>query len=178
LGGRGSGGSRVGAGRKPKDAHLRAIQGGRSRIAIQPEAPTSTAVAPLVEVLPPGDLMPDELAVWTREAPLATTERTLTPSTAGAFREFCELEALKNTMLKRIRARLTMFDVAPASESGKDQAEPEFYEKANPLLTHYRGAVQRLSAFRKDFKLAPFGKELIAPEQPKSNPIDRFRKRG
>lgn len=165
MGGRGSGGSRVGAGRKPKDAVLRAIQGGRSRIPVQPPpaAPIiSTEVAPPAEVLAPGDLTEAELVVWTREAPLALLERTLTAATAGAFRELCELEALKNEMLRKIKAELTSIVI---SEGGMT-------ERANPLLTHYRGAVQRLATFRKDFKLAPFGKELM-PAQPAAKDLPK-----
>lgn len=159
MGGRGSGGRRVGAGRKPKDAVLRAIQGGRSRIPVQPAPVGSTEVPPplpLSEVPPPADLTDAELVVWNREAPLALLERTLTPATAGAFRELCELEALKNQMLVKIKAELTAIVITEAGAS----------ERANPLLTHYRGAVQRLATFRKDFKLAPFGKELLTPAQP------------
>lgn len=115
--------------------------------------------APIVDVAAPEDLTPEELKVWTREAPLALRERTLTMATAGAFREMCELEALKNRMLTSIKLELTTTD-----EKGN--------ERANPLLTHYRGAVQRLSTFRKDFKLAPFGKELLdaAPADTKREP--------
>lgn len=156
MGGRGSGGKRVGSGRKPKDAVLRAIQGGRSRIPVQPPKVESTEVAPEQEVPPPADLTEAELVVWNREAPLALQERTLTVATAGAFRELCELEALKNQMLAKIKVALTTVEV---TETG-------VFEKANPLLTHYRGAVQRLATFRKDFKLAPFGKELITAAKP------------
>lgn len=158
MGGRGSGGKRVGAGRKPKDALLRSIQGGRDR---RPEpAPPSadpgpTAVAPIATIQPPADLTAEELAIWNRDAPLAEAERTLVLATASAFREFCELEALKNKMLVSIKEEMTTVD-----DKG--------VERSNPLLTHYRGAVQRLSTFRKDFKLAPFGKDLVAPvEQPR-----------
>lgn len=124
-------------------------------------------MAPISDVPPPPDLTAEELAIWNREAPLALKERTLIEATAGAFREFCELEALKNLMLSKIKASLTKVEVT----------EDGVFEKANPLLTHYRGAVQRLAAFRKDFKLAPFGKELLTPAAPQANPLDRFTKK-
>lgn len=156
MGGRGSGGRRAGAGRKPKDARLLAITGGLSRrpgaSAVVPDLTTDLRTPAAVvhaAVAPPVDLEPDELAIWERDAPLAIAQGTLTAAMAGAFRAYCELEALTAAMHKRIKKDLVL---VVSSESGD-------FEKPNPLLPQYRGAVQRLQSMRKDFKLSPFGKE-------------------
>ncbi len=148
MGGRGSGGARTGAGRKPKDARLLSIQGGLSRrLGATASVPDATA-GPFA---PPADLDPSELAVWERDAPLAIAQGTLTRAMIGAFRAYCELEALTASMHRNIKDNLM---VTVATDAG-------VFQKPNPLLSNYRGAVQRLQSMRKDFKLSPFGKEEV-----------------
>lgn len=168
MGGRGSGGPRPGSGRKPKDNVRRFVQGDTTH---RP-APSAPMVAAPVDV-PMPDLPEAEAAVWASEAPLAIEQRTLTPATAGSFREFCEL-------VVRMRRLWTTIDTDGLTyiKTSVDGAGVEHQElKKHPLLPDYRGLVQRVEAARTRFRLAPIGKELYAAEQASANPLDRFIKK-
>jgi hypothetical protein len=166
MGGRGSGGGRIGAGRKPKDAHLRAIQGGKSRrpgASAVPPPVGSTEVAPVDVFDPPPQLFLVEveidsekvtvpnreaLDVWAELAPEAFKLRTLNRSTVNAFAILCRAVASERRM----------------SDYGPD----------------HRGLIQRVGTLSKDFGVTPLGKPMIAApgsEKPKSdNPLNRFLK--
>lgn len=177
MGGPGSGGRRVGAGAKPKDATLGALSGSRrtrvrgqkqnqknQNVPVGDVASASEQAAPptttAVPIPPPASLTLESLAVWQELAPLAFQEGTLSESTALALRDLCEAIVLKRKLLQ--------------------QAEDEGYVvaagdgvKAHPLLSQFRGLMQRVEAGLTRFKLAPLGKELPPQEAPK-DPFDEF----
>lgn len=165
MGGRGSGGERRGAGRKPKDALLRAIQGGKSRApsAAATTAPGSTEVAPVDVFEPPSELFlleidmegekatvpnREALDVWAELAPEAFKLRTLNRSTVNAFAILCRAVARER--------RMTLYDA------------------------DHRGLMQRIGTWLKDFGLTALGKPMLAApgsEKSKSdNPLNRFLK--
>lgn len=137
MGGRGSGGNRPGSGRKPKDAHLRLVEGDTSH---RP-APV-VATAPVADV-PMPTLPAAEAAVWTQLAPHAMTGRTLTPATAYQFELLCRNVVLERELsvgehrgganhrglIQRVDAELARFCLAPM---GKATYEAED-KPANPL---------------------------------------------
>src|SRR4051812_47805252 len=99
MGGRGSGGMRVNAGRKSKDEQVAALHGSRQRSAGKP------AQGAAFELLPaPSCLTEPERTVWDELAPLACKALTLTATTAPGFRELCEAIVLKRMMLAEILA--------------------------------------------------------------------------
>jgi hypothetical protein len=95
--------------------------------------------------------------LWDELSPLALTERTLTDSTKAAFSHLCEMIALREAMKKDIDLEGLTIDTPLGL-------------KAHPLLTQYRGLVQRVDAGMLRFRLSPIGKALI--ELPKKNAND------
>lgn len=155
MGGQGSGGSRVGAGRKPKSAHEKVLDGTASgaerELVIHPPA--------IVPVARPLDLASAEQATWDELAPLALAERTLTPSTSTAFRHLCEAIVMRREIARTIATDGLTIDTPLGL-------------KAHPLLTQYRGLTQRVEAGMLRFRLSPIGKPLI--EDPKKTEGDGF----
>lgn len=151
------GGSRPGAGRKPKPAIERAITGNpgrRGRVLEHPGATEATAVAEVDEFDAPDDLTMAERHVWLELAPHAFKKRTLTKATSLAFGLLC-----RNVMLERGLA-------AGPTMGGAD----------------HRGLIQRVDAELLAFNLRPCGKAILegaeesAARQP-PNPLSRFTSR-
>lgn len=152
MGGSGSGGERLGAGRKPKPKPaapvevtppgvLRAIGGNPAAVrAAPPRAPAPEPVPALAR--PPKSLSRSEAAIWRREAPRAVRQRTLTDETVAGFVELCELVAMKNEIKARMR-RNKGGAAARASEG---------------LLRQYVRIGQRVDVLLARFKLTSFGK--------------------
>jgi len=162
MGGRGSGGARMGAGAKSKGARILALQGGRIRsegAKISQEAERT----PLPEVSQPESLSEAEKAVWVELAPHALEARTLTPGTVAAFRDLCEAIVLKRMMLAEILTDgLTTTKVTlQMDEKGGGLQSVE--KKAHTLLAQHRGMMQRVEAGLQRFRLAPMGKEIVVP---------------
>jgi P27 family predicted phage terminase small subunit len=162
VGGRGSGGSRVGAGRRPKDADLHALHGTAKRPRRQ-RRKKRTPSLPLVGDLkqPPTWLPDDQKTVWTRLAPHAVLTGTLTEATAHAFRDLCEAMVMK----KELHDDIKLEGYTVMTESGV---------KANPLLTHYRGMMQRVEAGLARFMLTPQGKPLGGDDEEADDPFNEF----
>ena len=156
----GHGGRRVGSGRKPVPAHLRAIDGGaghrtpaREVLTGVPTTNASTAIAEVEEFDAPDDLSAEARGVWLKLAPLAFKRRTLTRATAYAFELLC-----RNIVLERRFAD----SVTEAGSAG------------------HRGMIQRVENGLSAFELRPFGKPILDPEDQTAkpaNPLDRFLKR-
>lgn len=105
--GSGWGGSRVGAGRKPKSAAERALDGGAShgRVLQHPNAPAPPATPPaappvLDEADAPNDLEGPARKVWLRLAPLAMAKGTLTKDEGLAFEILCRNVVLEDEYAK------------------------------------------------------------------------------
>jgi hypothetical protein len=174
MGGKGSGGLRVGAGRRRKDQADGALTGSRRTRARakqqnqtgpvnqsasnQTKTPVVTApesVAPVdVEIpQPPGNLTLDELAEWNDLAPLAAKQGTLTNDTQWALVDLCQARVLKTKLLRDVDR---MGNVV--SGAGGQLA-------ANPLLARYTTLLQRVDAGMLRFRIAPMGKELTEPKK-------------
>lgn len=131
MGGRGSGGRRPGAGRKPR----------RFPTAVPPPPETTTAVVP-----DPPDHLPDAAAkVWRTLAPLAVARQTLTAATAHSFEVLCRNIVLERVLaadpatvggpnhrgiLQRVDAELLRFDLSPNGKphgavAGAGQEKPK-----------------------------------------------------
>jgi hypothetical protein len=179
MGGKGSGGSRAGAGRRSQNQALGELRGSRRTRARAKKSnqgnqaarnqngePPATSVdaaqvVPDVQIPdPPGSLTLDELAVWNEIAPLAAKEGTLSQSTAVALRDLCEAIVLKRKLLRQVGDD----GIVVTGKGGK---------RAHPLLTQFRGLMQRVEAGMIRFKLAPMGKEVVAPEKP-ADPFAEF----
>jgi hypothetical protein len=164
MGGIGSGGA-PGSGRQSKSEHQRFLDGGADKRGRKrpkkPAAPKPVAM--------PGDVSDAVRPIWLALAPHATTARTLTPATVGAFRDLCEAIVLKRRLLDAIEAGGLTYLKVTIDGAGQEHME----QKANPLLAQHRGMMQRVEAGLKCFRLSPIGKEMSAPEVP-SSPFDEF----
>lgn len=145
----GWGGSRAGAGRKPKGTRILRLHGGRER----PDrkrakgAPEEAQSAPVVAPEPvkaPEDLAEAVKKVWDELAPMALEAGTLTTRTMSAFVMLC-----RNVVLERQLAGTPL-------AGGKD----------------HRGMLQWVASRFKDFAIAPFGKPVT--QQPAAKPVDPF----
>jgi hypothetical protein len=149
MGGRGSGGRRVGAGKKLKSDLAHAISGTAGPRGVLLPHPSATAIAPVEPFDPPTSLRGKPLQVWRELAPHAFEARTLTPGTTAAFVMLCRAIVQERAL------------GATKKAAG----------------TNHRGLMQRIAAWMKDFCLAPFGKPLYAAQvETAVNPLDRFTK--
>lgn len=149
MGGLGSGGARLGAGRPRKQATARALDGnaGHRSVVRHPSAPLPPVRPPVpVEAFDaPDELSVDERNVWLRLAPHAFGNGTLTKDKEYAFCLLC-----RNIVLERRFA-------GSVQEAGGPS---------------HRGLIQIIDRELLRFGLAPLGKaKEEEPEQPKVDPL-------
>lgn len=167
MGGKGSGGLRVGAGRRSEQGSVRWLREQRRKR--KGTAPRQRVVPPkslLIAVLTPDDLPDGQASVWRALAPHAMAARTLVPATAWAFRDLVEAIVLKRDMLALIEQEgltstslKTQMDV---NGGGNQVLEP----KAHPLLTRHAALMARVEAGLTRFRLSPMGKEIAPVDEP------------
>ena len=173
MGGKGSGGRRIGSGRKKKPTHLRGIDGGAGRRGPAPASdaelpPVPTTDAALLE--PPAGSTVAEAAIWRSWAPQVIVNGTLTASTSAAFAHVVQLQV----------EVLELDDAlgVPRASTGEPRPLLVMDQREKIALQRLRLSVRKeLNARLKDFMLAPFGKELAPPGDPGDravDPIDRF----
>jgi phage terminase small subunit len=158
MGGKGSGGSRVGAGRRRQNSAIAAVLGTR-RDDIPTLAPVEMPSDGPMEA--PIALSVAAAAIWTELEPLAKGQGTLLPSTKLAFGDLCEAVALKRALLARVEAD----GYVVSSVQGI---------KAHPLLARYQTTLQQTKDMLTRFKLAPIGKEIAAPEEKTQSPLEKL----
>jgi hypothetical protein len=100
MGGYGSGGERLGSGRKTKDEALKDLEGSS-----KPGDRKRRSLPPIDEFDAPNDLTTDERNVWLRLAPGAFHARTLTRATEYAFILLCRNVLLEQQMRGDVLAR-------------------------------------------------------------------------
>jgi hypothetical protein len=161
MGGRGSGGRRVGAGRKSKGQLLAFTHGSRQRLG---GSPPPAELPPPAPVDPPADLTADVRAVWDQLAAHALVRRTLTPDTLMSFVDACRVVAIRNAMHAKIDAEGWTY--------WQDTKSGEVLKK-HPLVTDLKGWEQRVEAALARFMLAPFGKQAAEPAKPE-DPFAEF----
>jgi hypothetical protein len=155
VGGKGSGGLRVGSGRKPKDRATAFLHGAKPRQA--------TASRP--EAVPmPADLSADQREVWRELAPYALEARTLTAGTSMAFRQLCGRIVLLRQMEAMIAADGLMDTKVSLQMDETGGGMQTVQKKAHDLITKCMTLMQRVDQGMIRFRLAPIGKEIAAPE--------------
>lgn len=153
MGGKGSGGKRVGAGRKPK---MKVVPPSKHPVTA-PKVPSTNSDAggsdPIEEFDAPDDLSADERKVWLKLAPHAFKRHTLTRATAMSFEMLCRNIVIERTLAKDV----------------------EQVGGAN-----HRGIIQRIDAELLRFDLSPNGKPHgdVAGEKPKvQSALERLKER-
>jgi len=191
MGGRGSGGKRVGSGRKRKSALERAISGAITPRGVVLQHPSSTAVAPVEAFDPPAELQGTPAALATLEADLAFLKQAEAPGEPNP--QIAEVQARVDALTLQARALAIWHELAPHAFTARTLTpatsaafvmlcraivkERVLSASADCGGPNHRGLMQRVATWLKDFELAPFGKPMYAaqPEQP-ANPLDRFTK--
>lgn len=162
MGGIGSGGMRLGSGRKSKDGRLLHLHGGKDRL----HRGKPVELPPSAPVDPPKGLTEAQMRVWQELAPHAVAAHTLTPGTAGSFADLCRAIVTRDAMLAKIEEDGWTFIKVSVDGAGVEHQEL----KKHPLTSDQRGWEQRVEAGRARFRLAPMGKELV----PTAKPEDPF----
>lgn len=140
MGGKGSGGARLGTGPKRRDQNASWLAGGKKPGPRGVVRPPAAAEGELAAVERPKVMPADDAAVWDELAPLALLQGTLKPCYAMAFADLCALIVLE----RKLR-------IAPLAVAGPD----------------HRGMLQRVEAGRARFRLIPDGKPVVSDEAPK-----------
>lgn len=183
MGGKGSGGNRVGSGRPPKNQALGDVSGSRrtrarakqgNQTAGNQNRATGAASQPAGEPaggpvvldpampLPPSSITLEELAEWNDLAPKAFEKGTLTKHEVFALRDLCQLRVLKERLLRTVGDQ---GDVVIGA--GGNLA-------AHPLLTRITTLSQRIEAGMAKFQLSPMGKPIDVPKAPDLDPFSEF----
>jgi hypothetical protein len=124
-----------------------------------------------VRLLPaPAGLSEAEAEVWNELAPHACAARTLVEASARSFTDLCENIVLKRKMAASVEADGLTFLKVTVDGAGQEHREV----KAHPLLSQYRGILQRVEAGFQRFKLTPMGKPMEAAEEVAADPFAEF----
>ncbi len=166
MGGKGSGGARLGSGPSRKVGSVR-WQREQRRLRHSPRAESVRKASPIASVPKPKDLPAGQSAVWDMLAPHALAQRTLTPATAFAFRELCEAVVLKRDVLAVVEQDGLMQNRLSTKMDQDGGGEQVFESKAHPLIAKWTALLVRVEAGLTRFRLAPMGKEMPAVEEPK-----------
>jgi len=189
MGGRGSGGRRIGSGRKKQSELARAIGGNAGKRGVVLVHPNSPAVAPIATFDPPAEL-------HGTPAQLAALVSDLTFLQQGADREnpnpqIADLQAQVDALTARAQALAIWHELAPAAFAARTLTPAttaafvmlcrgvvaERALSASPAASgpNHRGMMQRVATWMKDFSIAPFGKPMYEAEKiAPANPLDRF----
>lgn len=191
MGGRGSGGKRVGSGRKRRSDLDRAVTGAAETRGVLLKHPSATAVAPIETFEPPADWLvaPKTLAT-------VTAQLTFLTEAQGAGDPNPQIEQLQTRVdeLQALVDALAVWrELAPHAFAARTltpatavmflmlcravvQERALSASAATVSGPNHRGMMQRVATLSKDFIVAPFGKPMYAAEQPTANPLDRFTK--
>jgi hypothetical protein len=112
----------------------------------------------------PSGLPAEQAVLWSELAPHALASHTLTLETALAFRDLVEAIVVKRALLTRIEADGLVYIKVMVDGAGTEHQEL----KSHPLLTQFRGLMQRVEAGMARFRLTPDGKDHGAPAVPKA----------
>ena len=144
MGGKGSGGRRVGSGRKPLPGSAQWWR--RQHEKNRPES-AAPSVLPEEPICRPKDLAPAATAIWAELAPAALEAGTLVPATAHAFGMMCRVIALERQIA----------------------ADPERVGGAD-----HRGVTQRATVLLASFMLLPPGRPLPGAKKHEHDPFAEF----
>lgn len=152
------------AGRPPKPAELKRLEGTARRDRENPNAPT---LAPL-EVLPvPDGLTEREAAAWAELAPVVLSMRVVTPFDVPAFRQMVTTLALAEEARHAINTLGMTFTVT--TESGE-------VVRKRPEVEVFLSAKKQLSVELSRFGLTPADRQRVAVlgTESEGDPLDEF----
>lgn len=160
MGGKGSGGTRIGTGPKRKTSDEKWLSG--KGPANQPKTPP-----PVTLIAAPADLTEAQTAVWNELAPHACAARTLVAGTVTAFRQLCGRIVLLHQMEAQLEQDGLMDTKVSLQMDETGGGLQTVQKKAHDLLTKCMTMMQRVDQGMLRFRLSPMGKEIIEPEPTK-----------
>lgn len=192
MGGRGSGGRRIGSGRKKKSDLVRAIGGNagkRSGVVLQ--HPSSTAVAPAATFGPPAELHESVAELAARTADLLFLRQAQGPGDPNP--QIAELQTRVDALATRTHALQIWHELAPHAFAARTltpataaafvmlcravvQERALSASPADAGGPNHRGLMHRVATWMKDFSVAPLGKPQYEaqPPAPQTNPLEKF----
>jgi hypothetical protein len=196
MGGKGSGGKRVGAGRKPKTARQHWLTGDAGKRGLSLVERPADAGAPRgqrrgrkhAKPVPPvigaaGEEPPEltdaERVFWGRWAPRAKAIGTLTEESTPGFVLLCETASDAAQCKAEIYGRGIVNVRTAMRETGNDDEAMEVVTvelRAHPLWPQYRGLKTRLEMLMARYGLASMGKAPSAEKPDEDNERDQLRK--
>lgn len=159
MGGIGSGGRRIGAGRKSKDSQLALVHGSRdrgTRPAVAVEA-SGSAARPEPVAAPP-DLPVGQRVIWDRLAPMAIANGTLTAETTAGFAHLCTCIWVESVLLEKLIAEDWQVNKVTLQMDEKGGGLQQVEKKASDLITKWQAMLVRVENGLARFRLTGDGK--------------------
>jgi hypothetical protein len=176
------GGKRVGAGRKPRSGRSHWLTGdaGKRNLSLvtnpvaSDEAPAAEPSGAVVVSLrdAPAMLTETERPYWELWSPLALLNATLTDQTVPGFVLLCQVASRAANLWGNITAQGFVYEKVMVDGAGVEHKEL----KSHPLLTHYRGLMQRQEQLLARYGLASMGKPPGDKKPKKDDERDELRK--
>lgn len=198
MGGKGSGGRRVGSGRKPKTAREHWLTGdaGKRGLALverpgdagapkgqrrRGKRPAGSPKVPMIGAAGeiPEELTPIERVFWERWAPLAKANGTLIDDTVPGFIMLCQTAADVRVCRAEIYGRGIVSVRTAMQDTGNDDEAMEVVTaelKRHPLWPDLRGLRQQLRDLLARYGLASMGKAPSAEKPDEDDERDQLRK--
>jgi len=173
VGGKGSGGARVGSGPKRTGAallrlHASRLEESRGRDEVPPDAV-------MVQVEIPEDLPEVQRGIWERLAPLAVANGTLTPESAPGFAHLCKCLWAERVLLDKIVASDWQVDKVTLQMDEKGGGLQQVEKKASDLITKWQAMLVRVENGLARFQLTADGKAHAAPAVVKElSPLEKL----
>lgn len=170
MGGKGSGGARIGTGPKRKDQALALVHGSRQVHPASQEAHGAVGV-----VSAPGWLPELHRAIWESLAPLALANGTLTPESVPGFAHLCKCVWAERVLLEKIIASDWQVDKVTLQMDEKGGGLQQVEKKASDLITKWQAMLVRVENGMARFKLTADGKAHTAPAVAKElSPLEKL----
>jgi hypothetical protein len=169
MGGFGSGGRRVGAGRKSKTKSERKAHGSRNRTKASDAGKRQNHAKALKM---PAGMTPGQQLAWKEMAPFAEKAGTLVEATVMAFRDLCEVVAMRRSILAQLELDGLMVNQVKVDEETGDRFTIGLAQ-AHPLLSHERQYRLREEAGKARFMVLPTGKPMASDDKPE-DPFAEF----
>jgi hypothetical protein len=171
MGGKGSGGTRVGAGRKTLDVGIALVRGSQDRGTRRQEEPTATPEAVQAPIGMPADVR----MVWDEFAPLALANGSLTPSLVPGFAHLCKCIWAERILLAKIVAADWQVDKVTLQMDEKGGGLQQVEKKASDLIAKWQAMLVRVENGMARFRLTADGKIHAPTGKPKElSPLEKL----
>ena len=171
MGGKGSGGMRVGAGGKRQDHAMALVHASRSVAAREPDG----VLANQEQVLAPSGMPDDIRAVWDEFAPLALANGSLTASLVPGFAHLCKCIWAERILLAKIVAADWQVDKVTLQMDEQGGGLQQVEKKASDLIAKWQQMLVRVENGMARFRLTADGKIHVQVDKAKElSPLEKL----